>query len=82
MEKYTYLKVKLKDTGITYQELGDKLNLCEASVSNKINHTREADFELGEFEKIFEVLGVTDAAEKCRLMNIKIAQAKITSGQA
>lgn len=70
MEKYTYLKVRLRDEGITYKQLGDKLNLSEATISNKINHTRGADFELGEFEKIFEVLGVTDTAEKCKYMNL------------
>ena len=67
-KKYGYLKIRLKEEGITYSQIARELTQEPATISNKMNG--KADFRIGELDKIIDMLGETDPREICRLLNI------------
>lgn len=68
-KKYSYLMVKLKDEGVTWAEVAEKINSTPWSVSRKLNGI--ADFRISELDTIIsEILEETDKEEICKLLNL------------
>lgn len=68
IKKYGYLKVRLKEEGITYAQIAKMLSTEPATISNKMNG--KADFKIGELDAIIDLLGESNSEEICRLLNI------------
>lgn len=70
-KKYSYLMVRLKDAGITWVEIAEKINSTPASVSRKLNGV--ADFRLSELETIIvEILHEKDHEEIRKILNLDV----------
>lgn len=70
-KKYSYLMVRLKDAGIKWAEVAEKINSTPASVSRKLNGV--ADFRLSELETIIvDILHETNYEEIRKILNLDV----------
>ena len=68
-KKYSYMMVKLKDKGVTWTEVAERINSTPWSVSRKLNGI--ADFRISELDTIItDILKETDKEEICKLLNL------------
>jgi predicted transcriptional regulator len=69
MKRFSALKIKMHEQGVTSKEMARELNIAEATFSNKL--TGKYPWTLAEVELILDILRVYDPKEMCMVMNLR-----------